>query len=312
MSSQAFGRKVTLRHYAIGTRRIGHWRAGVDAAKADEYYLSALGHFTDTLEQAIVSSHAATGLDAGQRRFWGSVLFTRLCTTSISILWLCPRSKVNVGGKHWDFGSIASLARNLFECALQLSYLAIEPVNDDEWFARLKVMQLHDCMERSRMFRALDANDPQLPSFEGQAKELKGLLQNNAYFSQLPEALRKTLLKGERASILTQDEILQRMGQFDPKTRGFYRFLSSHAHSFPLAFYRMAEHNRGRGEENDVEKGYIASTLEFCTDLLKRSTDAFQKSFADISSFTRGMFDWHILKQSSSVAKRGGDDANDG
>lgn len=278
--------------------------SGTDSGKIDEYYRSTLDHFTDVLEQAIISSHAAAGLDAGQRRFWGSVLFTRLCTTSISILWLCPRSKVNLDGDHWDFGSIASLARNIFECALQFLYLAIEPVSDDEWFARLKVMQLHDCKERCRMFRAFDANDPQLAGFKEQADELKGLLQSNAYFSLLPEPLKKTLLRGERATIFTQDEILQRMGEFDPKTRGYYRFLSSHAHSFPLAYYRMAEHNRGRGEENDVEKGYIASTLEFCTDLIKVSTDALQKSFADIALFTPGRFNWDVLKQSPPI---GGD-----
>jgi hypothetical protein len=125
---------------------------------------------------------------------------------------------------------------------------------------------------------------------------LKQLIQNNPCFVQLPEALRKTLLKAERSSILTQDEILQRMGQFDPRTRGYYRFLSSHAHSFPLAFYRMAEHDRGRGVETDGEKGYIASTLEFCTDLITKSTDAFQNSFADIASFPPATtYNWDVL-----------------
>ncbi len=59
----------------------------------------------------------------------------------------------------------------------------------------------------------------------------------------------------------------------------------------------MAEHNRGRGEENDVEKGYIASTLEFCTDVLKQSTDGFHRLFADIASFAPGTFDWDLLKR---------------
>jgi hypothetical protein len=270
-----------------------------NAAGADEHYLSALSGFTDAVEQAIVSSHAATGLDAGQRRYWGSVLFTRLCTTSVSILLLCPGSKVNPDGTHWDFGSVASLARNLFECALQFFYLAVEPVNDDEWYARLKVMQLHDCRERMRMFRAFNPNDPQLRGFEQQAGELKSLLTGNSCFRSLPQALRKNLLKGERPSILTQDEILERMGQAPPDVRGYYRFLSSHAHSLPLAYYRMAEHDRGRGEENRVEKGYIAGTLEFCTDLLKRSIDGFQKSFADIASFAPATFSWEVLRKRS-------------
>jgi hypothetical protein len=215
----------------------------------------------------------------------------------VSILWLCPGSKVNLRGTHWDFGSIASLARNLFECALHCFYLAIEPVSDDEWFARLKVMQLHDCKERLRMFQAFDPNDRQLTEFEEQAKELQTSLEKSPYFAKLPAALQKNLLKGERSSILMQDEILQRMGHFPQGMRGYYRFLSSHAHSFPIAFYRMAEHNRGRGEENKVEKGYIASTLNFCADVLRRSTDGFQKLFSGIAQFAPGTFDWDLLRQ---------------
>lgn len=266
-----------------------------DGKDLNEYYRSSLDLLTNAVERAIVSSHAGAGRDAGARRFWASVLFTRLCTISVSILWLSPRSRVNLDGKHWDFGSVASMARNLFECALQFYYLGAEPVSDDEWYARLKVMQLHDCLERSRMFRAFNPDDPQLAGFEQQAAELKGLLQNNVYFRQLPEALRKNLLRAERACILTQDEILERMGCFDPTTRGYYRFLSSHAHSFPLAFYRMAEHNRGRGEENNVEKGYMASTLEFCADVVANSTESFRALFGDVCQFEPGRFDWNIL-----------------
>src|SRR5450759_395863 len=127
----------------LGSRNMQSETAGngVEGKELDEDYQSSLDRFTDAVEKAIVSSHAGTGLDAGERRFWGSVLFTRLCTISVSILWLSPRSKVNAAGKHWDFGSVASMARNLFECALQFYYLGVDSVSDDEWYARLKVMQ---------------------------------------------------------------------------------------------------------------------------------------------------------------------------
>ena len=61
----------------------------------------------------------------------------------------------------------------------------------------------------------------------------------------------------------------------------------------------MAEHNRGRGEESQAEKGYIAGTLEFCADVLKKSTEGFQGSFADIVSFATGAFDWNVLRRRS-------------
>jgi uncharacterized protein DUF5677 len=262
-----------------------------------EFYLTQLNAFTDATEKAIISSHTASGFDAGPRRYWAAVLLVKLCTTSVSILWLCPLSRVNQDGTHWDFASIATLTRNLFECALQFFYFAIEPISDEEWAARLKVMQLHDCTERSRMFQAFDANYHQLPEFAQQADELRTILQKNTYFCRLPEKLQKILLKGERSSILTQDEILNRMGQTMTSIRGYYRFLSSQSHPFPLGFYRTGEHNRGRGEENRVDKGYIAAALEFCAGTLKRSTDDFQETFADIVLFSPGTFDWQALRQ---------------
>ena len=263
----------------------------------DRFYAAQLNTFTSATGTAIVSSHAAAGFDAGARRYWATVLFIKLCSTSVSILWLCPGSQLNNDGDHWDFASVATLTRNLFECALQFFYFCIDPISEEEWNARLKVMQLHDCTERSRMFQAYDPNDPQLTGFAKQADELRNILQKNNYFQGLPEKLQKILLKGERSSILTQDEILTRMGQSTSTIRGYYRFLSSQSHPFPLGFYRTGENNRGRGDENRVDKGYIAHALEFCTDTLRRCIDDFQKTFADIVSFPTRSFNWGILRK---------------
>ena len=246
---------------------------------------------------AIATSQATTTLQAGERRFWASVLFTRLCTFSVSILSLCPASKLNQDGIHWDFGAVASLSRNVFECALTFFYLGIEAISHEEWMARLRVMQLHDCMSRFRMFRDLNPNDEQLKGFEEQANELRSILQANTFFLNLPDPQRNKLLKGEHASILTQDEILQRMGEEWSGTRGYYRFLSSHIHSFPLGFYRMAEQGRGRGVENEVEKGYIGGALEYCANTLLRCTDDMRNVFADIAEFPDNSFNWDALKR---------------
>jgi hypothetical protein len=205
---------------------------GEEPDNAEERYASGLDKFTKAVERAVASSHQAAGIDAGPRRYWGSVLFTRLCSSSVSILWLCPGSRVNLRGDHWDFSAVACLTRSLLECGLYFSYIAIEPISDEEWKARLKVMQLHDCKERERMFRALDSSDAHLQGFEEQANELRAILQANPFFVSLSEPLRKSLLKGERSSILTQDEIYNRIGGLPANFRGLYRFYSSHAHSF--------------------------------------------------------------------------------
>ena len=132
----------------------------------DRLYQSSLVLFTSALEKALVTSNVTANIRAGERRYAASVLYLRICTFSVSILSLCPGSKANPDGLHWDFGAIAALTRSVFECALTFHYLAVDPVGDDEWHARLRVMQLHDCMSRLRMFRDFDPNDEQLLSLK--------------------------------------------------------------------------------------------------------------------------------------------------
>ena len=268
-------------------------RVGIDL---DKHYSTTLADFTDAVEEAITSSLRVFGLKAEPQEYWRSILFTRLCTTSVTILSLCPRSKLNQNEKLWDCSSVAALTRNLYECAVYFFYIGIEILSSDEWEARLKVMQLHDCMERFRMFQVFDPSDPQLAGFEAQADQLRGVLASNAYFTQLPEKLKRDLLRGKRASILTRDEILTRMGQFDPKANGFYRFRSSHVHSFPLAFYRMEENNVGLGVVSDSEKGNTAASTEFCTGILRVSTEEYKKAFAGKASFSGVRVDLSGLK----------------
>ena len=147
------------------------------------------------------------------------------------------------------------------------------------------------------MHKEFGPDNPELKTAEEQAEELRSILNKNSFFLSISEKKRRRLLKGDVASILTRGEILQRMGdKWEGDTRGYYIFLSSHIHSFPLGYYRMAEHGRGNGEENDVEKGYIAGALEFCTNLLTRCTDDMRKIFSGIVTFPiEDTYDWDIL-----------------
>jgi hypothetical protein len=129
------------------------------------------------------------------------------------------------------------------------------------------------------------------------ASDLRAALQQNRYFESLPDALKKNLLKGERSSILNQDEIYARASGFPANSRGLYRFFSLHTHSLPLAFYPTGERNRARGEENDIEKGYIAGAPEFSAEVLTKSTSDFQDSFAGLVEFLPRAFDWRLLQR---------------
>jgi hypothetical protein len=164
-------------------------------------------------------------------------------------------------------------------------------------------MQLHDCMSRLRMFRDFDPNDEHLATLEAQAGDLRKLLKLTPYFLALPVPLQAKLLKGQQANILTQDEILQRMGTEPSLWRGLYRFFSSHTHSFPLAYYRMAEHGRGHGLENYVDKGYIGGAVDQCAGILRQSTDDMRRLFEGMATFPDASFNWNALKRSRALRR---------
>ncbi|MBY0358292.1 MAG: hypothetical protein K2W82_09855 [Candidatus Obscuribacterales bacterium] len=259
-----------------------------DEINTPETYPEAISFLTIQTERAIAISQSIAGHDAGERRFWASLLFTRLCTICVSILFLCPKSKINPIGIHWDFSAIASLVRNAYELSLTLYYLCFEKVSDDEWIARLRVIQLHDCLSRQRMFRDFDPHDKQLAEFEKQANELRDELQKNPFFSGLPDKQQKRFLKGESALMLIQDEILQRMGTKDISfIRGYYRFLSAQTHSLPLSFYRMVERGDGRGEETKAETAYISASAKFCAEVLSGVSNEIELAFASLVSLEK-------------------------
>ena len=139
----------------------------------DTRYQQVLALFDDAVVDASRVSRAAADRQVDARPWWASVLFTRICTTSMSLLCLVPRSRF--AGKsieHYDFGAVASLARNIAECYFVFFYLCIDDVSNDEWHSRLNILHLHDCVSRQKMFRDFDPSNPQLPSFQEQAGSL--------------------------------------------------------------------------------------------------------------------------------------------
>ncbi len=237
-----------------------------------EYYWIVLPKYIAAVEQATSISHKVAGHPADSpRQYWASVLFTRLCSAAISILHICPGSPANTSGTHWDFSSLAPLVRSLIQISLMLFYLGTEAVGKDESRARVLVMQLRDCKERLHLFQNLDASGEKTRGFEPAANHIRTELKANTYFARLQTTLRKRLLKGDTASILTEDQILDRLGILDQKERGFLWFISSHANVSPLAYYRTGDNNRGRGEENDADVHYIATALDLACDFILRA-----------------------------------------
>jgi hypothetical protein len=253
----------------------------------NEHYWTVLPKYVAALDHAVKVSHRASGRPAvSSRQYWASVLFTRVCAAATGILHVCPGSPANLATAFWDFTSLAPLVRSLVRACLLLFYLGTELVAEDEAQARLIVMQLRDCTERLNYFRNVGSDSEDLRGFEALADDLRAKLSSNQYYSRLPTRLRKILRKGNTQSILNDDQVLDRMGLLDPAGRAFLGFISSHADISPLAYYRTGEKNRGRGEEGDVDKGYMAVSLDLSCDFILRATADMKALFLDASTAT--------------------------
>lgn len=208
------------------------------------------------------------------RIFWSSVLFTKLVVISLSILQIAPRTfPIQKKQSHWDYSSVGSLTRNLTECYFVFFYLCIDKtLDEDEWLTRLHLIQLRDHVSRSQMFKAFQSDDFEKNESEiNHYEDLNKKLLSRKFFRSLPENRQKELLKGEKALLLNRDELLERMGEDKVYFRGMWKYLSSHTHSMPISFYRMADDGRGCGVENPVDKAMTTLFLDMTNKLLNRA-----------------------------------------
>ncbi|MHB8483392.1 MAG: DUF5677 domain-containing protein [Nitrospiria bacterium] len=249
--------------------------------------------FHSVVSAATVISQGAAGRPSpSSRHYWASVLFTRLCNNGVSLLYMTPRNRlVKVKIDIWNFAAIASLSRNLIDCYLAFYYLCVDKVTDDEWICRWNIFNLHDCSRRRKMLECFGATESELKCFDDQTEELRDRLLKNSYFRSLDKKVQKDYLRAKSAYLLTQDDLMKRIGLDIGSFRGLYIFLSSQTHSFPLGFYRTGVDNRGRGLENRVEKNYICSMFSISSFFVRRATnemvDLFPNSDCNLSTIER-------------------------
>lgn len=239
--------------------------------------------FERIVELSTELSQEIAGRFVEERKGWASILFTRMCTTSVSIGILTPESRFAVNLGHWDCTSLFSLARNLMECYHTFFYLCIDSITDEEWKLRYQIFCLHDRRSRFDMFNYF--GDNQEDKYNKVYQEIVEQLEKNILFMKLDEKTKKKYLKGDNAFLMSREEIEEKMGENKNEFKGWYKFLSIQTHSFPMSFSRMSTDTKGKGLKSDIEVGYSATALEIsckyltqaCTDILKVFPDTKQK-----------------------------------
>ncbi len=244
-----------------------------------EEYVDNYHDFERIINDAKTLSIKFSGIPAPtSSHYYASLIFTKLCVSGETIINNCPNPKQLGCDAHWDFASVATLTRGVIEAYLLFYYLCLEKCSQNEWEGRWRLMNFHDHMSRLKMFSVLKDSD-ESEKFERSTEDVKFDLENTSYFKSLTERKRKHFLKGNTAFFLSKDEIVASYGGDVDDFRFCYRFLSNHAHTYPMGFYRMKEGNRGCGVETSTEIHYTGMCLSWANEYLRLASDGFSNKW---------------------------------
>jgi hypothetical protein len=247
----------------------------------DEQYLKALNCFRKSSRETRWTLFQAQGLAGGERRYWSSVLLIRICLISESIEHLCPDKNSPAAAKHWDFSSIASLSRNLFEAVAFFKYIST-PVSLEVFAFRVLLMEYNDCMNRLRIFRQMDIHD-QITRGEVEAATFQLQLSNDDHFRTLDPHQQKRAMTGLYPTLINLREMAGPVGQ-KAETWGMYDYLSTYSHTLPVSFFRIATQGR-TGKENESEKVLLTGTLEMLVELVDEIVTFYRNDHSELVSF---------------------------
>ncbi len=236
--------------------------------------------FERVLKIGIPISQSVAGRYVNYKSAMTSILYTRLCTTAVSISNLSPNIFSNC--THWDCVSLFSLTRNLIENYHVFFYFCIEEISQEEWEFRKLLFDLNDTKNRYDMFNFWGEENSKI--YEKMKLKLLRQIQENMFFKKLDTKKQKSFLNGNNTFAFSRDEIEERMGNDKLYYKGLYKFLSNQTHTFPMSFSRMSEQQKGKGIESEIEVGYSMLALELSTNYFLEACKNMLNVFPDIKS----------------------------
>ena len=221
-------------------------------------YDEELRMYGQLLEAAVFVSQAAGGIETETRYIRATQLFTRWLLLHILSLRLLPGNPITCDKKeHWDWPSVAGLARNFIEAYLHFFYIGVEDVAKDEVDFRIKAMRFHSNSEKYRIFKS-GLTNPDLSEFEKNLPVEKTQLREHPFFQQLDKEQQRRVLSATSPTYMTKSQLMACLPFPSKELLWMYRHYSNEVHSTAFAFNSQSN-ERGRGDENRAERAYMIS-----------------------------------------------------
>jgi hypothetical protein len=210
------------------------------------------------LKTALQVSLASGGIKTSTRYIRSTQIFTRMVVIAYSFFRLMPSNTITHDyEEHWDWPSVASVARNFLEAYLHFFYIGVDKISDEEVDFRLKAMWFHLNSEKYRLYKS-GPSDKDLSGFEENLPKEKNKLKQHPFFENIDTDHQRRALSGKSATYMTKKQLMARLPFRSDELCWMYRHLSNEVHSTAFAFNSLSN-KRGRGNENAAERGYIIS-----------------------------------------------------
>lgn len=248
-----------------------------------EAYDKELCAFEEVVDALMAVSAAQGGIVTSARYLQATKIYTRLTITGITFLRLLPGNPItrDILPEHWDWPSVASIARNIVEAYLLFHYVGLEAISDEEVDFRRQLLRYHHNCEKYRLYKAWSAGPEVLVDFETRLPAARAELEAHPVFARLTNAQQRRVCEGRSASYLLRDQMVGRLTFDAAELRPFYRFFSSQVHTSPFSF-EPTSNERGRGEENAAERGYITFASQIARKYLAASVLGMAKIFPTV------------------------------
>lgn len=237
----------------------------------------------DMLLQAATSvSQSAGNIETEKRYLVATQLFTRMLVMALTFYRLLPGNPITLDRQeHWDWPSVAAIARNFIEAYLHFFYIGVENVSEEEVDFRLKLMQFHLKSEKYRLYKNgsknADHSDIGKRLFENQLIE-KEEIKNHPFFKHLDAQDKKRASDGDSVTYMTKAKLMERLPFQSKELPWMYRHYSNEVHSTAFAFMSLSN-ERGRGNENDTERAYMKTASHLVRKYLAVSVISIAKIF---------------------------------
>jgi hypothetical protein len=118
----------------------------------------------------------------------------------------------------------------------------------------------HHNYEKYRLYKDWSTPLDTLQQFEGKLPLARLQLEAHPFYVTLDRRQQRRVSEGHHFSYLTRDQLVARLPFPTSDIRPFYRLFSNQIHATPFSLQTVSN-ERGRGIENEAERGYISFAM---------------------------------------------------